>query len=162
MGPVLVRIGRSEVKRYVCIFNCLATRAVHFEVVQSLEASAFIQAFRRFCNRRNAHVRHVYSDNGGNSTLANKELNEGITIWNSKKFQDAMLQRNIVWHFSPPMASHQNGVTEWFFRSVRKIFRSLMGECTLNEFDLLTLLTEVERILNDRPITRLSQTTWQL
>jgi len=53
------------------------------------------------------------------------------------------------------MASHQNGVTERFFRSVRKIFRSLMGECTLNEFDLLTLLTEVERILNDRPITRL-------
>jgi len=30
-----------------------------------------------------------------------------------------------------------------------------MRECTLNEFDLLTLLTEVERILNDRPITRL-------
>jgi len=30
-----------------------------------------------------------------------------------------------------------------------------MGECTLNEFDLLTLLTKVERILNDRPITRL-------
>ena len=30
-----------------------------------------------------------------------------------------------------------------------------MGVCTLNEFDLLTLWTEVERILNDRPITRL-------
>ena len=86
MGPVLVRIGRSEVKRYVCIFNCLATRALHFEVVQSLEASAFIQAFRRFCNRRNARVHQVYSDNGGNFTLANKELNEGIKIWNSKKF----------------------------------------------------------------------------
>ena len=103
MGPVLVKIGRSEVKRYVCIFHCLATRAVHFEVLQSLEATAFIQAFRCFCNRRNARVCHVYSDNGGNFTLANKELNEGIQIWSSKQFQDATLQRNIgisalQWH----------------------------------------------------------------
>ena len=67
-----------------------------------------------------------------------------------------MLQRNSVCHFSPPMVSHQNGVTERFFRSARKIFQSLIGgECTLNEFNFLTLLTEVERILNDRPITRL-------
>ena len=71
MGPLYVKIGRSYVKRYVCVFNCLATRAVHFEIVQSLEASAFIQAFRRFCNRRAARVRHVYSDNGGNFVFAN-------------------------------------------------------------------------------------------
>jgi len=84
MGPVLVRSGRSEVKRYVCIFSCLATRAVHFEVVQSLEASAFSLAFKRFCNRRNALVRHIYSDNGGNFALINKELNDGITFGTAK------------------------------------------------------------------------------
>ena len=50
MGPLTIRHGRNSLKRYVCIFNCLASRAVHFEIVQSLEASAFIQAFRRFCN----------------------------------------------------------------------------------------------------------------
>ena len=72
MGTLYVKIGRSYVKRYVCVFNCLATRAVHFKIVQSLEASAFIQAFRRFCNRRAARVHHVYSDNGGNFVLANK------------------------------------------------------------------------------------------
>jgi len=66
MAPILVRIGRIEVKRYVRIFNCLAIRAVHFEVVQSLDASAFIQALRRFCNRRNARVRRIYSDTGVN------------------------------------------------------------------------------------------------
>ena len=53
------------------------------------------------------------------------------------------------------LASHQNGFTEAFFRIVRKIFRSLVGEATLDEFDLLTLITEIERILNDRPITYL-------
>jgi len=31
--------------------------------------------------------------------------------------------------------------------------RSIVGEATLDEFDLLTLITEIERILNSRPIT---------
>jgi len=153
MGPLYVKIGKSRIKRYVCVFNCLTTRVVHFEIVQSLEASAFIQAFRRFCNRRVARVRHVHSGNGGNFVPANKELNEELRVWNSKKFRDAVLQERIAWRFSPPLASHHNDVTERYFRSVRKILRAISGESTLDEFDLLTLITEVERILNDRPIT---------
>ena len=50
MGPLNVRVGRCSVKWYICIFSCLTTRAVHFKVVQSLEASAFLQAFWRFCS----------------------------------------------------------------------------------------------------------------
>jgi len=72
-----------------------------------------------------------------------------------KIFQDAMLQEKIAWHFSPPLASHHNGVTERYFRRVRKILRAIAGESTLDEFDLLTLMTEVERILNDRPVASL-------
>ena len=83
MGPLYVRIGRNNVKRWVCIFYCLSTRAVHFEVVQSLDTSAFIQAFRRFCNRRISRVRHIYSDNAGNFTKANRELNPCIELWRS-------------------------------------------------------------------------------
>ena len=33
--------------------------------------------------------------------------------------------------------------------------RSVVQEATVSEFDLLTLVTEIERILNSRPITRL-------
>ena len=36
---------------------------------------------------------------------------------------------------------------------MRKLVRSIVGEATLDEYDLLTLATEIERILNDRPIT---------
>ena len=75
----------------------------------------------------------------------------------SKNFQDAMLQAHITWRFGTPLASHQNRFTctEAFFRIVCKIFRSLVHKATLEEFDLLTLMTEIERILNDRPIARL-------
>ena len=156
MGPLYVKIVRSSVRRYICIFNCLAARALHFEIVQSLEASAFIQAFRRFCNRRIARVRHIYSDNTGNFASANRDLNEGIRIWKTKAFQDAMLRDQITWHFG--LLLDQNGFTEAFFRLVRKIFRSVVGEATLDEFDLLTMVTEIESVLNDRPITHLLST----
>ena len=49
MGPVNVRIGRNDVKRWICIFNCLATGAVHLEVLRSLDVHAFMQGFQRFC-----------------------------------------------------------------------------------------------------------------
>ena len=44
--------GRSTVKRYGCIFTCFSTRAIHIEVLESLETDAFINGFRRFCSRR--------------------------------------------------------------------------------------------------------------
>ena len=159
MGPLTVRIGRSSVKRYVCIFNCLATRAVHFEVVQALDADAFIQAFRRFCNRRNIRPSDIYSDNGGNFVAAERELKKGAENLRSKSVYKALLRKNVNWHFNPPRSSHQGGFYETFFRLVRKIMRSLIGEATVDEFELLTLITEIERILNDRPITQLSSKT---
>ena len=37
----------------------------------------------------------MYSDNRGNFVMVDKELNDGIKIWNSKNFQNAMVQNNI-------------------------------------------------------------------
>ena len=155
MGPLTIRSGRNSLKRYVCIFNCLATRAVHFEIVQSLEASAFLQAYRRFRNRRNVFPSDVYSDNGGNFVAADKELCVVQKNWQNKQVSDELLRKGATWHFSPPRCSHQGGFCEAFFRLVRKLIRSISGEATLDEYDLLTPITEIERILNDRPITAL-------
>ena len=116
----------------------MATRAVHFEVLPSLEVDAFLQAYRRFCNRRNINPTTVYSDNCSNFVAAEKVLREKV-------------KRN----FNPPRASHQGGFYEIYFKLFRKIFRSITSNCTLNEFDLLTYVVEVERILNNRPITKL-------
>ena len=155
MGPIQIKCGRNLLKRYVCIFTCLASRAVHFEIVQSLEASAFLQAFRRFCNRRNVKPRNLYSDNGGNFVAAKREIKEGVKRWNQRNLHNELRQVNTNWNFNPPCASHQGGFYETFFRLVRKLMKSIVGEATLDEFDLLTLMTEIEHILNNRPITQL-------
>ena len=66
-----------------------------------------------------------------------------------------LLKEEVEWRFNPPLASHQGNFYEAFFRIVRQILRSVAGEATLEEFDLLTLMTEIERILNNRPISDL-------
>lgn len=52
-GPIQVRERMStrrtiQQKRWGCLFTCLATRAVHLELVNSLTTEAFINCLIRF------------------------------------------------------------------------------------------------------------------
>ena len=51
-GPFEVRFMRKSMKGWYCLFTCLTTRAVHVEVVLSLEADACLAAITRFIARR--------------------------------------------------------------------------------------------------------------
>ena len=42
-------------------------------------------------------------------------------------------------------------------RSVRRILRALLGTQIVNDETLLTIMTKVEKIVNDRPLTKLSE-----
>ena len=71
--PFHVRRARSLVKRYGVIFTCLAIRAVHIEVVHSLETDSFLLALRRFIVGR-GQVKEICSDNSTNFTASEREL----------------------------------------------------------------------------------------
>ena len=71
-GPILVKQGRSHVKRYGCLFTCMSCRAIHLEVLHSLSTDSFLMTFDRFRSRREK-VEHLYSDNGTNFVGANKQ-----------------------------------------------------------------------------------------
>ena len=45
-GPILVKEGRKEMKRYGCLFTCLSSRAIHIESTNSLCTDGFLQARR--------------------------------------------------------------------------------------------------------------------
>ena len=154
-GPFEVKRGRSIVKRYGCIFTCLSIRAVHIEIANSLDTDSFIDALRRFiCRRGQPEV--IRSDNGTNFVGGEKELRLAINEWNQHKIEDFLQQRNIVWKLNPPLASHQGGVWERCIRTVRKILKSLLGNQTVDEEGLCTLMCEVEAIINGRPLTPVS------
>ena len=64
--------------------------------------------------------------------------------------------KNISWKFNPPFASHMGGVWEWVIRSIPKILTALLGQQLVNEEMLRTLMAEVQRILNSKPLTPVS------
>lgn len=80
-GPFMVKRGRSAVKRYSCVFTCLATRAIHVEVSHTLDTNSFINAMERFIARR-GEPKEIWSNNGTNFVGAQKELCCAIKDWN--------------------------------------------------------------------------------
>ena len=152
-GPFLVTRKRSAEKRYGLIFTCLNSRATHIEVLFTLTADSFIQALTRFLARRGP-IQVIRCDQGTNFVAADKELKESIKKWNSKKIEDALLQKNIEFKFNPPGASHHGGVWERQIRTIRKVLSGLTKEQAIKFSDesLATLFCEVESILNNRPL----------
>ena len=80
-GPFLVPIRRSTEKRWGFLFTYLTTRAVHIEVVPSLDTSSCVMGVERFIARRGT-LTTIKSDNGTNFVGAQKELLACVESWN--------------------------------------------------------------------------------
>ena len=108
-GPFMTMQGRGKPrqKRYLCLFTCLASRAVHLEMAYSLDVDSFLNALIRMINRRGVQE-EILSDNGTNFVAANKELCE--LICKDPKVQTNTTKKGIKWIFNPPYAPHFGGV----------------------------------------------------
>ncbi|XP_013888252.1 uncharacterized protein LOC106535729 [Austrofundulus limnaeus] len=155
-GPINIKRGRSEVKRYGCLFTCLTTRAIHLEVAHTLDTDSFINALQRFMARRGTPLL-IRSDNGMNFVGARHELQKALDEWNQQKIEKHLLQQETQWKFNPPTASHMGGVWERQIRSVRSILMNLTRQQTLDDEGLMTFFCIVEKIVNGRPLTKLSE-----
>ena len=125
-GPLEVKQGRSQVKRYGCIFTCLALRAVHIKIAHSLDTDSMINALSviSVCGRPEI----IRSDCGTNFTSAARELQKAIEQWNQQRVKSFCLKQGIQWLFNPSGASHFGGVWERIIRSTRQILQALLKE----------------------------------
>src|SRR6185503_14731085 len=99
--------GSVNFKAWICLFTCMATRAIHLELVSSLSTDGFLNAFRRFIARR-GKPSHMYSDNGTNFVGAANHLENHLIYF--KEALDKGSQSpwfldldRIHWSFSPPL-----------------------------------------------------------
>ena len=156
-GPFLVKEKRSQVKRYVAMFTCLSSRAVHLESTKDISADSFIQALRRFLARRGV-VNSIRSDNGTNFVGAESELRKAWEEMDHQKISEFLLSKKcdwICWERNPPAASHMGGAWERQIRTIRGIMTSLLRDHSskLDDESFRTLLCEAECIVNSRPLT---------
>lgn len=150
-GPFSLKMGKIRnakiLKGYLCLFVCLATKAVHLEVVSDLSSEACLAALRRFVSRRGRCI-ELYSDCGTNFVGAARELNQLAST--------ASVSEGIAWKFGPPSAPHFGGVWEAGVKAVKTHLLRVIGEQVLTYEELLTVFTQIEAILNSRPISPIS------
>lgn len=152
-GPINVRFGRGCVKRWVALFTCFGTRAVHLEIAYSLSAESCKTAIRRFIARRGA-PKEIYSDRGTNFQGACAELRQQIKAIN-EKLAEVYTNADTQWKFNPPYAPHMGGVWERLVRSVKQGLQQMQLPKNPDEETLVTALAEVESMVNSRPLTYL-------
>ena len=99
----------------------------------------------------------LHSDNGTNFRGGEKELREMLQGWNQHHISSHLMQEEIQWEFNPPAASHMGGAWERLIRSIKKILKAVIGLQSLTDETLVTFLAETEKILNDRPLTSVSE-----
>ncbi|XP_034386287.1 uncharacterized protein LOC117729388 [Cyclopterus lumpus] len=117
------RGGYSHSKRWAVIFTCMSVRAVHIEVIESLDTSSFINALRRFLAVRGP-VNHIRSDRGTNFVGACKELKIPSNIDNTT-VKAYLSGQGCSWTFNPPHASHFGGTWERMIGLARRILDSM-------------------------------------
>lgn len=160
-GPFYIRNSynrRAKLSKcYVCLFVCFSTRAIHLELVSDLTANAFIQALRRFVSRR-GKPSLIYSDNGSNYIKASKELKElgKFLISNSSSLEARASKDDIEWRFIPPSSPHFGGIWEAGIKSTKHHLKRVISNARLTFEDFYTLLTQIEAVLNSRPLHPLS------
>lgn len=149
-GPFLVKIGRRVEKRWGILYKCLTTRAVHVDLLNSLDTDSFLMSLRRFIARRGSPV-ELLSDQGTNFRGGERELCEAFQAM-SPDLQRKLAPQKIAFHFNPPAAPHFGGVWEREIRSIKMALSTTIGDQTVPEEVLRTVLIEVENILNSKPL----------
>ncbi|XP_029681904.1 LOW QUALITY PROTEIN: uncharacterized protein [Takifugu rubripes] len=159
--PVSVRktrAGQAEAKRWAVIFTCMSTRAIHIEVIESMDTSSFINALRRFFAIRGP-AKLLRSDCGTNFVSACRELHIDKKGCHNDKINTYLGNSGCEWHFNPPHASHMAGSWERMIGVSRRILDAMLlghGKATLTHEVLVTFMSEVTAIVNARPLTTVS------
>ncbi|GFV75438.1 integrase catalytic domain-containing protein [Trichonephila clavipes] len=83
------------------------------------------------------------------------ELVENLTKYGSYGFLYQLMKPSLTidWHFIPPSSPHFGGIWESGIRSVKFHLKRVLGETILTFEELTTLLTQIEGLLNSRPLS---------
>ncbi|GFT63869.1 integrase catalytic domain-containing protein [Trichonephila clavipes] len=146
-----------EIKVYVCIFICLVTKAIHLEIISDLTSQALIAALKRFISRR-GKCHKIFSDNGTNMIGANREIKALSKLVRDREESlfAFFAEEGIEWSFIPPRSPNWGGLWEANIKSLKYHFKRVAGNSKFSYEELLTLITQIEAILNSRPLTPLS------
>ena len=130
-------------KFYILLITCAVTRAVQFELVDSLSCYTTALALRRFSARRGL-PRIIYSDNHKGFQKCSEVLTS---------FFGPMAPE---WRYTAPLSPWRGGWWERLVRSCKSALRKTLGSKSVSIEELETILHEAEACVNSRHHTFVS------
>ena len=128
-------------KCYVLPFTCSATRAVYLELTPDVGVHSLILAMRRFISR-NRTPKLFISDNSKS--------------FKSEDIKSYLRKVNINWKFILEKSPWWGGFYERLIGVMKNLLKKAMGRARLTYDEILTILIEIESIINSRPLTYMS------
>ena len=153
LGPLYVKQGTGLKKVWICLFTYLSIRAIHMEWVLDLTASQFLNCIRRFVSRR-GRPDLIISDNAPQFRLTNTVLDkQWRQVFKNKDVLNYIFMEGIKWNFTTALAPWQGGFYERLVGMVKRSLRKATGRKHFTLEQLITLIAEIEAVLNSRPLT---------
>ena len=149
-GPIRYNTkGKRTRKSYLVLYGCSLTRAVHLEVLKTLELSEFLGSVKRFVARR-GRPKIIYSDNGATFKAASKWLKQ---VQKDERLHDFLAIREVHWKLNLSLASWWGGQYERLIGLFKRSFYKQIGGGKLTFEELVDVVLDVEVALNNRPLS---------
>lgn len=153
LGPLFVKNGSSVTKVWVCLFTCMAIRAVHLELVPDMTTSAFLLCLRRFVARRGV-PKQILSDNAPQFKAAKTVLDVAVKqAVASSSVECYIADQGIHWQFITQLSTWMGGFYERLVGLVKRCLRKSIGRTMLTTDQLQTYLLDVEAVINSQPFS---------
>ena len=132
---------------------------VHFELTNDMSTEEFLAALRRMINRR-GWCNTIISDNQKTFKKAQKVLEISLSALfrnhlNEETIQKFLTENKISWQYITERAPHRGAFYERINRSLKEPLKKILGKAKLRYSELYTILTDIESVLNQRPLTYL-------
>ena len=139
----------SERLVYLIIFTCAVSRNVHSEVLDGMAVGDMMHGLRRFVSRYGAPTL-FYSDNAQTFKCVARELE---LVFSHPNLQKYLNDRKITWKFYVEKAPWMGGFIERVVGLFKSSIKRVVGRAKLNYPEFITLICELNGMLNSRPIS---------
>ena len=143
--------AEKEEKTWGCVFTCFITRAVHLDIVGNMTTKEFLACFTRMIARRGCPT-YIFSDCAKTFKAADKELRALYKAIDFNQVENETVARGITWKYNIELGPWGNGITERMVGLVKKPLKIALGSRTWSKNQLYTVLTEIEALINSRPL----------
>uniref|UniRef100_A0A914LD98 Integrase catalytic domain-containing protein n=1 Tax=Meloidogyne incognita TaxID=6306 RepID=A0A914LD98_MELIC len=147
LGPSIYKdIDNQDKKFWITLITCLCTRAVYLEPVKNLKTETCLNVLKRLAARRGCPEK-ILSDNSKTFIACAKTCKINLNI----------IGQELKWKFIKELSPWQGGIYERIVALVKDAFRKTLGKKSLKWEEMITFTTEVEGILNMRPLTAIEE-----